>query len=84
MDSIGGQRSTDPMEGSKLKKVKFGFLILDSDSLQKSMNVYWSSFFHISMLTSLKSRKTSKFENKRTSSWKLTVFANFEALTIKI
>ena len=48
------------------------------------MNVKLSSFFFILMLTLLKSRKTSKFTKKRTSSRKLAVLAIFEELALKI
>ena len=39
------------IEKSKLKNWNFKILIADSDSLQKSMNLKWSSFFYIQMLS---------------------------------
>ena len=50
---------------SKFKNWNFSIPMVDSDSLQKSTNVKWSPFFHIQMLSKLKSRKTLKFLDKR-------------------
>ena len=52
------------IEKSKFKNWNFSIPIADSDSLQKSMNVKWSSFFYIQILSRLKLRKMSKFANK--------------------
>ena len=39
------------IEKSKFKNLNFSIPIADSDSLQKSMNVKWSSFSYIPMLS---------------------------------
>ncbi len=48
------------VEKSKLKNWNFSILIADSDSLQKSMNVKWSSFFLYSDFVTVKIKENDK------------------------
>ena len=59
-------------------------MIADSDFLQISMNVKWSSFFYILMLTSLKLDKTANFEHDVLLFANFDVFLDFNDVNIKI
>ena len=75
----GGSKVNQSYGEVKLKQFFLKILIADSDSLQKSMNVKWSSFFYILMLTSLKLDKTANFELDV-----LLFFLDFNDVNIKI
>ena len=62
---------------SKFSERNFSILIADLDSLQKSMNVKWTLFFYILMLSLLKSQKTSKFCQQMNNEPEISRFCQF-------